>query len=78
MARKSKELGGVEARFHELLDELKRLTVAFPHLQDAFGDEDLPIAFLLKRGAARARAKTARVARRVGPKPAAPRRKSKK
>jgi hypothetical protein len=35
---------------------LKLLTVAFPHLQDAFGDEELPIAFLLKRGADQARA----------------------
>jgi hypothetical protein len=42
-----------EARFRELVDELKLLTLAFPHLRDAFGPEDLPIAFLLKRGADR-------------------------
>jgi hypothetical protein len=43
-----------EARFHELLDELKLLTVAFPHLREAVDPEDLPVSFLLKRGADRA------------------------
>lgn len=43
-----------EARFHELVDELKLLTVAFPHLRDAYDPEDLPVNFLLKRGADRA------------------------
>jgi hypothetical protein len=60
-----------EARFRELLDELKLLTVAFPHLREAYDPEDLPVAFLLKRGADRAakRAKapaTTRVVRKTG------------
>jgi hypothetical protein len=50
-----------EARFRELIDELKILTVAFPHLQDAYDPEDLPISFIMKRDAARA----ARPARRA-------------
>jgi hypothetical protein len=43
-----------EARFKELIDEIKLLTVAFPHLHDAYEPDDLPIPFLLKRGAERA------------------------
>jgi hypothetical protein len=43
-----------EARFKELIDEVKLLLVAFPHLHDAYEPEDLPIPFLLKRGAERA------------------------
>jgi hypothetical protein len=43
-----------EARFRELVDELKLLTVAFPHLREAYDPEDLPVNFLLKRGADRA------------------------
>jgi hypothetical protein len=42
-----------EARFRELVDELRLLTVAFPHLREAFDPEDLPASFLLKRGADR-------------------------
>jgi hypothetical protein len=41
---------GADARFHELLDELKLLTVSFPHLRDAVGTDDLPVKFLLRRG----------------------------
>jgi hypothetical protein len=43
-----------EARFRELVDELRLLTVAFPHLREAFDPEELPVSFLLKRGADRA------------------------
>lgn len=43
-----------DARFHEIIDELKLLTVAFPHLRDAYDPEDQPVNFLLKRGADRA------------------------
>lgn len=58
MARKSRhELTPAEARYQALLYELKLLTLAFPHLTDAFDHDDLPIPFLLKRGAARAAAK---------------------
>lgn len=55
-----------EARFRELIDEIKLLTVAFPHLRDAYDPEDLPVNFLLKRGADRAAKATKRpAARRV-------------
>jgi len=33
-----------------LLDELKLLTVSFPHLRDAVDGEDLPVNFILRRG----------------------------
>lgn len=42
-----------EARFQELVDELRLLTMNFPHLREAFDPEDLPVSFLLKRGADR-------------------------
>lgn len=58
MTRRSKhELTHAETRYQALIYELKLLTLAFPHLKDAFDKEDLPIPFLLKRGAARAKAK---------------------
>ncbi len=41
---------GAEARFRELVDELKFLTISFPHLRDAADGEDLPVKFLLRRG----------------------------
>lgn len=41
---------GAEVRFRELLDELKLLTVSFPHLRDAVDGEDLPVNFILRRG----------------------------
>jgi len=57
-----------ETRFRALLDELKLLTVAFPHLRDAFDPEDLPVSFLLWRGADQG----ARPTRRRTPPRAAP------
>lgn len=41
---------GAEARFRELLGELDLLTLSFPHLRDAVDRDDLPIAFILRRG----------------------------
>ena len=35
---------------HQLLDEIQLLTVSFPNLRDAFDADELPIAFILKRG----------------------------
>jgi hypothetical protein len=55
--RSAHELTHAEARYKALVYELKLLTLAFPHLKDAVDKEDLPIPFLLKRGAARAKAK---------------------
>ncbi len=41
---------GAEVRFRELLDELKFLTLSFPHLRDAIDRDNLPVNFVLKRG----------------------------
>ncbi len=58
MAKRSRhELTHAETRYQALIYELKLLTLAFPHLTEAFDKDDLPIPFLLKRGAARAAAK---------------------
>ena len=45
---------GAEARLRELSDELKLLFSAFPDLRKNFDPEELPIAFILKKGAGRA------------------------
>jgi hypothetical protein len=41
---------GAEVRLRELLDELKILTLSFPHLRDAVDRDDLPVEFILRRG----------------------------
>jgi hypothetical protein len=41
---------GAEARYRELLDELKVLTQSFPHLRDSFDADELPVNFILRRG----------------------------
>jgi hypothetical protein len=46
---------GAEARYRELLDELKTLTQFFPHLRDAFDADELPVNFILRRGRDRVR-----------------------
>lgn len=50
---------GAEARVRELIDELKFLTLSFPHLRHVFGRDDLPVKFLLRRGRDKADAKAA-------------------
>ena len=55
---------GAEVRFRELLDELKLLTVSFPHLRDAADGEDLPVKFILRRGEEKAGAVQATRTRR--------------
>jgi hypothetical protein len=47
---------GAEARFRELIDELKSLTSSFPHLRDSFDRDELPVNFILRRGRDKARA----------------------
>ena len=47
---------GADSRFRELLDELKFLTLSFPHLNDSFDRDDLPVTFILRRGRDKARA----------------------
>jgi hypothetical protein len=64
---------GAEVRLRELLDELKILTLSFPHLRDAVDRDDLPMEFILRRGqekagpvqAARSRRKLSAKARRA-------------
>ena len=41
---------GAEVRFRELLDEMRFLTLSFPHLRDAVDRDDLPVKFILRRG----------------------------
>ena len=41
---------GAEARFRELIDEFKMLTVAFPHLRESFDPDELPLKFIMRRG----------------------------
>jgi len=48
---------GAEARFQELVDELKMLTTSFPHLRDAIDRDELPVNFILRRGRDKAKAK---------------------
>ncbi len=47
---------GAQARLSDLVHEVKLLLGLFPHLQDNFSKDELPIDFLLKRGARGARA----------------------
>jgi hypothetical protein len=56
--RTKASLSKAEVRFRELIAELRRLTVAFPHLAEAVDPEDLPIAFILKHGADQAAPET--------------------
>ena len=41
---------GAEARYRELLSELKMLAQAFPHLRDSFDRDELPVNFILRVG----------------------------
>lgn len=45
---------GAQAQLNDLLHEIKLLIGLFPHLRDSLNREDLPISFLLKKGARRA------------------------
>lgn len=64
---------GAEVRFRELVDELKFLTLSFPHLRDAVDRDSLPVEFILRRGqekagpvqAARSRRKMSAKARKA-------------
>ena len=48
--------GQAETRFRELVNELKLLTVAFPHLSESFDADELPVSFIMKRDGNRAKA----------------------
>jgi|HubBroStandDraft_6_1064221.scaffolds.fasta_scaffold3239485_1 hypothetical protein len=55
---------GADVRFRELLDEMKFLTLSFPHLRDAVDRDDLPVKFILRRGRDKAASVQAPRARR--------------
>ena len=55
---------GAEVRLRELVDEGKNLIGLFPHLRDSFDKDELPVSFILKKGARRATKKQARGRRR--------------
>jgi hypothetical protein len=44
---------GAEVRARLLADELRLLFAAFPHLEDAFDPDELPIAFIMRTEAER-------------------------
>jgi len=41
---------GADVRFRELVDELKLLTMGFPHLRDSFSRDELPMNFIMRQG----------------------------
>jgi hypothetical protein len=51
---------GAALRLRELADELDLLFSAFPVLRDAFDADELPVSFIVRRDARRARAKAVR------------------
>lgn len=51
---------GAEARLQDLVREVKVLIGLFPHLRDSVDKDELPVAFILKRGAQRAAKPTGR------------------
>ena len=44
---------GAHAQLSDLIHEIKMLLELFPHLRDSFDRDELPLAFILKKGAAR-------------------------
>jgi hypothetical protein len=44
---------GAEVRLHELIQEAENLIELFPHLRDAFDEDELPLSFILAKGAGR-------------------------
>ena len=59
---------GADARFRELLDELRMLTLSFPHLRNAADGEDLPVKFILRRGRDKSLAAGAPATRKISAK----------
>ena len=45
---------GADVRLRELVDEIKMLTVAFPHLRDSFDSDELPLKFILREASEKA------------------------
>ena len=53
---------GAQAQMNDLVHEIKMLLGLFPHLRDSFDRDELPLAFILKKGAARAAKRSTPVA----------------
>jgi len=51
---------GAALRLRELANELHTLLMAFPDLHDSFDADELPVSFIVRRDARRARAKAVR------------------
>jgi hypothetical protein len=47
---------GAEARLGELVQEARYLVGLFPHLRDSFDADELPVSFILAKGAGVAKA----------------------
>ena len=45
---------GAEARLSDLIHEVKMLLGLFPHLRDSVDEDELPVAFILKRASDKA------------------------
>jgi hypothetical protein len=45
---------GAEAQLRDLLQEVRLLVDLFPHLRDSFDKDELPIKFLIAKGAGKA------------------------
>jgi hypothetical protein len=54
-------------RLRELANELHILLIAFPDLHDAFDVDELPVSFIVRRDARRARAKAVRRQKPMSP-----------
>ena len=50
---------GAEVRLRELVQEAKNLIGLFPHLRDSFDKDELPLSFIIARGAGRLKQNTA-------------------
>jgi hypothetical protein len=46
---------GAENQLSDLLHEIRMLIELFPHLRDSYDPDELPVKFLIKRGARKAR-----------------------
>ena len=51
---------GAALRLRELANELHTLLIAFPDLRDSFDADELPVSFIVRRGARRPRVKAVR------------------
>jgi hypothetical protein len=56
---------GAALRLRGLANELNILLSAFPDLHDAFDADELPVSFIMRRDARRARARVAPAAKRA-------------